>query len=192
MLPLLPEPPVPAASMDSHSGGGLPEALSFLDLASTADTHPGGTLPEALSFLDLASTLELFEPTGEEPGPPAPAPPAPGEPKPTDSQGRGMAPLVVKLLPPQPAKSGAGNGGPSRAPLPPSPLRGLRPAHAWSASATRHAPVLQVNLPPEADGGELEVQVQVRRNGLLVAESATSIAGGPDGAGTLTLEFKRS
>ena len=53
--------------------------------------------------------------------------------------------------------------------------------------------MLRVALPAGADGGELEVQVQVRRNGVLVAQSGTAIAGlAPDGTGTLSIEFKRS
>ena len=50
----------------------------------------------------------------------------------------------------------------------------------WEAQApnsARPAPVLRVALPAGADGGELEVQVQVRRNGVLVAQSGTAIAG---------------
>jgi hypothetical protein len=53
--------------------------------------------------------------------------------------------------------------------------------------------VLHLSLPPEADGGDLEVQVRVTRKGRLLAESATSIPGpGPDGTGSLSIEFKRS
>jgi signal recognition particle receptor subunit beta len=211
--PTDPPAPEPAArpgvaikDADTHPGGTLPEALSFLDLSSDGDTHPGGALPEALSFLDLSTTLELFEPMGGNPGPVAPmpqAPPAPNElPTPVDGQVKVMAPLVVKLLPPQPARSTgshlvAGNGGlprvtlkaPGALALPrvPVPLRGHPGAPA------RPVPVLQVALPPEAMGGELEIQVQVRRNGVLVAESATAVPGpGPDGTRSLSIEFKRS
>jgi hypothetical protein len=190
-----PAPPEPGsragtatAGLDTHPGRALPEALSFLDL-TPPEPKP---LPEALSFLDLSSALDLFETMhDEEPGPQA-DPRASGELNKADGQVKVMAPLVVKLLPPQPAKSTQPGFGVPRvalkAPVPASPLR----AHSW-ASAARPGPVLQVSLPPEADGGELEVHVQVRRKGALLAESATVIASpGPDGAGTLAIEFKRS
>jgi hypothetical protein len=48
--------------------------------------------------------------------------------------------------------------------------------------------VLQVSLPPDLEGGELEVRVQVCSNGRVVAESATAI----DGAGPLSVEIKGS
>jgi hypothetical protein len=65
--------------------------------------------------------------------------------------------------------------------------------HPWAATVARQTPVLHVDLPREAEGGELEVQVQVRRKGLLLAEAVTAIPGpGPEGTGTLSIEFKRS
>jgi signal recognition particle receptor subunit beta len=192
---------------DTHPDSALPEALSFLDLSSGVDGTSPGTLPEALSFLDLSSSLDLFQTTREDvPEPPQPDPPAPAEPpRPADGQVKIMAPRVVKLLPPQPPQPSRPAGTSSqgsgtvprvalRAPVPPIPLRGLLQMHPWpSAPAARHSQVLQVSLPPDSDGGELEVRVQVRRKGLLIAESATAIAGpGPDGPGTLAIEFKRS
>jgi hypothetical protein len=123
-----------------------------------------------------------------------------------------MAPLVVKLLPPQSSRTTAtqpgtatvtSNGGMPRVtlrppspvfnPKLPSPLRGLSGHPRTTAASGRPAPVLRVALPAGADGGELDVQVQVRRNGVLVAQSGTAIAGlAPDGTGTLSIEFKRS
>jgi len=194
----------------TQPGGGLPEALSFLDLTpETPSAPPGSPLPEALSFLDLASSLELFESISEAPDPPAQAH---ADAAASDAQVKVMAPLVVKLLPPQPSKTGATHPGSGAAtstggmprvtlrppgavftPKLPSPLRGLS-GHSGSTSAgARPVPVLRVALPAGADGGELEVQVQVRRNGVLVAQSGTAIAGlAPDGTGTLSIEFKRS
>ena len=199
----------------TQPGGGLPEALSFLDLTpELPSAPPSSPLPEALSFLDLASSLELFESVSEAPDPPEPAPPpmAHADAAGSDAQVKVMAPLVVKLLPPQPSKTIAthpgsatvtGNGGMPRVtlrppgaaftPKLPSPLRGLSGHPGTTAASARPVPVLRVALPAGADGGELEVQVQVRRNGVLVAQSGTAIAGlAPDGTGTLSIEFKRS
>jgi signal recognition particle receptor subunit beta len=195
--PKPPAPPEPAtrpgtatAGLDTNPGRVLPEALSFLDL-TPPEPAPAEPLPEALSFLDLSSALDLFE-TMRDDGPEPPQDPrASGELAKGDGQVKVMAPLVVKLLPPQPAKpTQPGLGVPRVALKPPVPLSPLR-GHPWTSP--RPAPALQVSLPPEADGGELEVHVQVRRKGLLLAESATVIAGpGPDGCGTLAIEFKRS
>jgi signal recognition particle receptor subunit beta len=192
---------------DTHPGSPLPEALSFLDLTpETPTSETGNVLPEALSFLDLASSMELFESLSEEPEPPAPA--AHSEGAANDGQVKVMAPLVVKLLPPQPSKttathpgSTAGTGGvprvtlkPPAAPAPrlPSQLRPLS-GHPGTAGGARPVPVLHVALPAGTDAGELEVQVQVRRNGVLVAQSGTALPGlAPDGSGALSIEFKRS
>jgi hypothetical protein len=181
--------------MDGTPAEPLPEALSFLDLGGPMDGTPAEPLPEALSFLDLStSSMDMFETLNE----PEPAAPAPPELPRAEGQVKVMPPLVVKLLPPSASRpaatgqAGTGSGGSGgvprvvlRAPVPASHLRGHQAAPAPSA---RPAPVLQVNLPPEAEGGELEVRVQVRRKGRLLAESATAI----EGAGTLSIEFKRS
>jgi mutual gliding-motility protein MglA len=205
---------------DTHPGPAippsrtLPEALSFLDLTpGPAGSPPPDTdspLPEALSFLDLASSLELFESVSEAPDPAPRLPPAPAahlDGAAGDAQVKVMAPLVVKLLPPQPVKTSpaplataTSSGGMPRvtlrppgagfAPKVPSPLRGLSGHPGSTAGGAR--PVLRVAV-PGADGGELDVQVQVRRNGVLVAQSGTAIPGlAPDGTGTLSIEFKRS
>jgi signal recognition particle receptor subunit beta len=196
-------PPAPPARSrllpsdgDTLPGGrSLPEALSFLDLTLPPNPNPPIALPEALSFLDLSSNLELFQ-DHQTSAPPPPVPPAPSEvPRPVDGQVKIMAPLVVKLLPPQPARtSGAGhpfvpgNGG--------LPRVALRPPGAGMAAPRLQpprGPVLQVVLPADTQGGDLEIRVQVRRKGLLVAEAGTDIpAPGPDGGGALSIEFKRS
>lgn len=194
---------------------GLPEALSFLDLTpESPGAAPDRGLPEALSFLDLASSMELFESVAEAPVSPAlepalePAPAAPVDGAANDAQVKVMAPLVVKLLPPQPARTAthpgtattAGYGGMPRvtlrppgamsAPKLPALPRGLSGHPGISASPV---PVLRVALPAGADGGQLEVQVQVRRNGVLVAQSGTTLPGlAPGGTGNLSLEFRRS
>ena len=211
-LPAAPPPPAAmagAGSGETHPGRKLPEALSFLDLSgSQGETSPGRNLPEALSFLDLASALDLFETIRDEEEQTLPGLPAePAESLRPEAQVKVMAPLVVKLLPPQPAKSsggthpgistGTGAGVPRiaiKAPVPHSPLRGLLPIHPWPAGAgAKPGPVLHLNLPPETDGGELEVHVRITRKGRLLAESATAIPGpGPDGTGSLSIEFKRS
>ena len=181
----------------------LPEALSFLDPVP-AEPQAAPELPEALSFLDLSSSMDGFESLREDPAPVArraaePHPPA-------DGQVKVMAPMVVKLLPPQPSRTPgqthpgitAPNGlaprvtlkAPSALPAPrlPHPLRPLPPALPG-----RPAPVLKVALPAEIGSGELEVQVQVRRNGELVAQARAAVPWpGPDGSGTLSVEFKRS
>ncbi|MDR3672721.1 MAG: GTPase domain-containing protein [Holophaga sp.] len=201
--PTPPAPPEPVtrpgtttAGIDTHPGraAALPEALSFLDLTPPESAPPAEPLPEALSFLDLSSALDLFETLRDDEPEPPQDPRGSGELNKADGQVKVMAPLVVKLLPPQPAKATQPGAVPRvsfKALAPPSPL--LR-GHSWASAAARPAtPALQVSLPPDADGGELEVHVQVRRKGLLLAEAATVIVGpGPDGAGTLAIEFKRS
>jgi signal recognition particle receptor subunit beta len=183
--------------VDTHPGGTLPEALSFLDLTPAAKSPSGGTLPEALSFLDLSSNLDLFENTADDPVPELPAP-QPEAVLPPEAQVKVMAPLVVKLLPPQPAKSAGpthpgapffASGMPRVTLRPPSALLAPKPSPLRGHPGVR-PPVLQVALPADVDG-ELEVHVQVRRKGLLVAESATAISAGADGC-SLSIEFKRS
>ncbi len=189
------------SGVDTHPGGALPEALSFLDLTPASDSRPGEALPEALSFLDLSSNLELFE-GSEEPAPELSAPvPQTETALPPEGQVKVMAPLVVKLLPPQPAKSAGVThpsspffaGGMPRVTLrPPSALQVPKPSPLRGHPGARQVPVMQLALPADVDG-ELEIRVQVRRKGVLVAESATAIAGpGADGCGALSIEFKRS
>ena len=147
----------------TQPGRGLPEALSFLDLtpelpSAPPSAPPSSALPEALSFLDLASSLELFESISEAPElpepEPAPAPTTHADAAASDAQVKVMAPLVVKLLPPQPSKTIAthpgsatvtSNGGMPRvtlrppgavfAPKLPSPLRGLSGHPATTAAS---------------------------------------------------------
>jgi GTPase SAR1 family protein len=180
----------------------LPEALSFLD-ALPPEPPPSTALPEALSFLDLASGPELFERMWEESELPSVAAPV-SESTPADGQVKVMTPLVVKLLPPQPTRppapmnfgttSGSGlapkvNLKPpsAQAPRVPAPARAVAPI-----PIVRPVPVLKVALPPDAAGGELEIQVRVLRNGAVVAQSRAAIPGpGPEGS-SLSIEFKRS
>jgi hypothetical protein len=82
---------------------------------------------------------------------------------------------------------------PAATPMPKVPWA-LPPLHAGASGAgARSAPVLQVTLPPETDGGDLELQVLVRRKGVVVAEALAALPGtSAEGAGTLSIEFKRS
>jgi len=52
---------------------------------------------------------------------------------------------------------------------------------------------LQVLLPADTDGQELDVQVLVLRNGLVVAQVGTTLTGpGAGAAALLSVQFKRS
>jgi hypothetical protein len=183
---------------------GPGEADAEPEDAGAAGALTPGALPEALSFLDFPTSLDLFEAAGAAPASPAERPAqAPEEtPRPPEGPFRAMAPLVVKLLPPQQARavaSAAGSGAAMprlalRAPgaLPAYPM--ARTVHSGSqGGAGRMTPGLQVLLPPETEDGELEVQILVRRNGLIVAKASTPLAGpGTGGSEILSIEFKRS
>jgi signal recognition particle receptor subunit beta len=190
--------PPPAAPMIPTPPSVLPR--------SAAETVPvpaagsGESLAEALSFLDLSSALDLFEQVsgGPEAGQ---EPPAPGE-----EQVKVMPPMFVKLPPPQARGSatvspvvGASNGLPRpRLALKPPSANVPVPKVSWPPppvhpGTPRGGPVLQVLLPPEAEGDELELQVVVRNKGVVVAEAATALpAVGAEGSGALSVELKRS
>jgi len=140
--------------------------------------------PEALSFLDLDGPSDLFErPAGRA----VEAAPAEGAPAGADSAVKVMAPLVVKPLAPAPAKPGTFPAG-AGVPVP-------RVALLPPVAAARSGSVLPLSLPADGEGepGILEVQVLVRRQGVLLAEATTPFAGpGPQGSATLTIELKRS
>jgi hypothetical protein len=137
-------------------------------------------LPEPLSFLDLPATMDMFE--------------APGElPERAEAPVWGMAPLVVRPLPPLAPASAQGAAAAAaaaaaltlpRLDLKPLGVRALPPVHP---GAGRGAAALQIVLPAEVDGTELEVQVLVRHRGVLVAQAAAPLAG----ASSLAIEFKR-
>jgi len=63
-------------------------------------------------------------------------------------------------------------------------VRALPPVHPGAGRGTAG---LQIVLPAEVDGAELEVQVLVRHRGVLVAQAATPLGA----AGSLAIEFKR-
>jgi signal recognition particle receptor subunit beta len=205
--PVPPTPPVPLMPWELTSEPQPGEAEAGPEDARAASALTPGSLPEALSFLDFPASMELFEPPAAAPArvaePPAPVPAPEDTPKPADGPVKIMAPLVVKLLPPQQSRSAAAATGTS--PMPRLALRplGALPAPRGSAGRATHpgsqgaagrmAPALQVLLPPETDDGELEVQILVRRNGLIVAKATTPLAGpGPGGSETVAIEFKRS
>ena len=200
-------------------GGGWAQvaALSATPRASDPDlasNHlPSGLLPEALSFLDLSSALDLFNTTAG--GEPASVPnPALAFLLPPDEASRvadgvkAMAPLVVRPLPPQPVKAPtpAANGTaamprPTFKPFATAPVprllpafKALLPLHPGAPRpGAAHAPGLQVLLPADTDGQELDVQVLVRRNGLVVAQVGTTLTGpGAGAAALLSVQFKRS
>jgi len=168
---------------------------------------PAGTLPEALSFLDLQPSPDLFATARLDPAgrPKAPGEPGAAGPGGGDAQVRVMAPLMVKLLPPQAAKPGMA-GLPGGAPRMPARLAQAMasprvPAVAKAAQMLTHpglpagnrpVPLLRLALPPALEGGELEMQVVIRRNGQVVAEATAPLAGAasPDPE-TIAIELKR-
>jgi len=195
----LPSHPPPTAPMIPTPPSAPPRSAAQTVPVPAAGS--GESLAEALSFLDLSNALDLFEQVsgGLEAGQ---APPAPGE-----EQVKVMPPMFVKLPPPQARTSatvspvvGASNNGlprPRLALKPPSAAVPV-PRVSWPLppvhpGASRGGQVLQVLLPPEAEGDELELQVVVRNRGVVVAEAATALpAVGAEGSGALSVELKRS
>ena len=189
--PSVPQPPPLAAAPRGGPAGAAEASPAAGDWAALQSTRPlpavaAGSLPEALSFLDLQPGQDLFAS-----GKPGPA----GQP-----QAGVMAPLPVKPLPPQPARPGqaAQPGGMPRMQLKPLPAlpRVTKAAqlltHPGALGGARPAPLLRLALPPEAQGGELEMQVLIRRNGVVVAEATAPLDGpaSPDPQ-TLSIELKR-
>ena len=202
-------PAAPAHGAERPGGRAYPGAHPDPARSAPSATRPApakaaGTLPEALSFQDLPSPADLF---GPGPGEPAGA----GQALPENAAGHSgesplkvLAPLMVKLLPPQQAKPGAlANGTPRPLLRPPSPFAQPRvvPAvakaahlltHPGALGGVRPAPLVRLVLPPEAEGGDLEMQVLIRRNGVVVAEAVTSLEGpGPQDPEAITIEIKR-
>jgi signal recognition particle receptor subunit beta len=164
-----PSPPAPAGPSWPVDGAQHP----------AAGPRSGESLAEALSYLDLSAALDLFEQVATEDADPDP-----------DRTGEGplkvMQPLVVKMDAAQPAQ-GPTSGPPGPNGLPVVPALALQAGEA----DTRPGPVLQVPLPPEADG-DLELQVLVRHRGVVVAQAAAVV---PRSAGRATgglfIEWKR-
>jgi hypothetical protein len=162
-----PEPPAPAPFQSPEA---VAEALSFLDLVPLPEVLRGAQ-GEASRTGD--GSLKVMAPLFVKVQPPYPAKP----PMPLGPNGLPIPRLSLKppapRIPPMPWPP---------PPLQPSASGGLRPVQA-----------LQVAVPPEPGGGDLEVQVVIRRLGLQVAEAGTSIPWpGGDGSGTLSIELKRS
>lgn len=185
--PAYPPPPAPAAPAPPMAL--LPWELSTEDgrvleapapPAYPEPRPPVSALPEPLSFLDLPASMDLFEPPSELP-------------ERAEAPVRGMAPLVVRPLPPLPPASSAQFAAAAAAAaavtLPRLDLKplGVRPLPPVHPGAGRGAAGLQIALPAELDGAELEVQVLVRHRGRVVAQAVAPLAG----AGSLTLEFKQ-
>jgi signal recognition particle receptor subunit beta len=181
-LPAYPPPPAPAAPAPPMAL--LPWELSMEDgrvleaPAYPEPRPPASALPEPLSFLDLPASMDMFEPPSELP-------------ERAEAPVRGMAPLVVRPLPPLPPASSAQFAAAAaaavtlpRLDLKPLGVRALPPVHP---GAGRGVAGLQIALPAELDGAELEVQVLVRHRGRVVAQAVAPLAG----AGSLTLEFKQ-
>jgi len=190
----------------------LPSTPRASDSDLASNDLPSGLLPEALSFLDLSSALDLFNTTGGGEPPSAPNPALAFLLPPDDASraadgGKAMAPLVVRPLPPQPAKApvAPANGTaamprPTFKPFATAPVprllpafKALLPLHPAAPRTGAAAPGLQVQLPADSEGQELEVQVLVRRNGLVVAQAGTTLTGpGAGAAAHLSVQFKRS
>jgi signal recognition particle receptor subunit beta len=184
-LPAYPPPPAPAAPAPPMAL--LPWELSMEDgrvleapapPAYPEPRPPASALPEPLSFLDLPASMDMFEPPSDLP-------------ERAEAPIRGMAPLVVRPLPPLPPASSAQFAAAAaaavtlpRLDLKPLGVRALPPVHP---GAGRGVAGLQIALPAELDGAELEVQVLVRHRGRVVAQAVAPLAG----AGSLTLEFKQ-
>ncbi len=177
----------PAAATPSAREGRTPE----LPAPALAPFQSQEALAEALSFLDLAPLPDVLRG-------------AQGEvPRTGDGSLKVMAPMFVKVQPPYPAKPPMPLG-PNGLPIPRLSLRPPAPRippMPWpppplqptASGGLRPVQVLQVAVPPEPGGGELEVQVVIRRLGVQVAEAGTSIPWpGGDGSGTLSIELKRS
>ena len=185
--PAYPTPPAPGAPTPPMAL--LPWELSTEDgrvveapapPAYPEPRPPASALPEPLSFLDLPASMDLFEPPSELP-------------ERVEAPIRGMAPLVVRPLPPLPPASSAQIAAAAaaaaavilpRLDLKPLGVRALPPVHP---GAGRGVAGLQIALPAELDGAELEVQVLVRHRGRVVAQAVAPLAG----AGSLTIEFKQ-
>jgi hypothetical protein len=216
-----PEPaldPVPLRQTDVSSlaflatpGAVEPEALQASDVSmpESYDSHELPPLPEALSFLDLPSAKELFqaEPTLAAPAFHAPvaahAPAATHDPKASDGSVQVMAPLMVKLRPPQAKgitmtpgqpmmvlKPLAPHVTPKPQLLPPRPGLPLLPG---GLKAPGCVPVLHVALPQGIREGDLEVVVLIRQNGTTIAETTVYRPNpGHGGVGHLSIEIKGS
>ena len=181
--PSAPQPPSPRPEVPPAAGDwASPQGTRPLPAA------PAGALPEALSFLDLPAGGDLFAS-----GRPAQAPAG------------GPAPVPARPLPSQPTRPGPAplpNGVP-RMLLKPLPALTMPrvPTVAKAAqlltrpgpqAPVRQAPLLRLALPAEAQDGDLELQVLIRRNGVVVAEASAPLAGpaSPDPE-TLAIELKR-
>jgi signal recognition particle receptor subunit beta len=143
------------------------------------------SLPEALGFLDPSSAggarmPEMMRPAARS----------------GDSGVKVMAPLVVKLPQPQHGKplAGTANGAPrlhltpTARILPPGPS----PAPAPTAQQPPPSPLLRLEL-PKAEGGALTLQVQILRDGQVVAEAAAPLPPAPGGGAEIVgIELRRS
>jgi signal recognition particle receptor subunit beta len=206
-----PEPvvePLPSSDVDAMAfleppPAEGPEALQASDvrMPDSYDSHELPPLPEALSFLDLPSAKEMFK---ADPVPPPVHAPAPShDPKASDGTVQVMAPLMVKLRPPQAKGITVTPGQPMVVlkPLAPhvtpkpqvlAPRPGL-PLFPTSLKAPGGVPVLHVALPQGIREGDLEVVVLIRQNGATLAETTVYRPNpGHGGVSHLSLEIKGS
>lgn len=197
LAPMVPDLPVaPALPV-------APKALqaSEFSMPASFETPAPAPLPEALSFLDLPNAKDLFR---DEAAPVVV--PQPHVEAPVAKAGHGtvqvMAPLTVKLWPPQARVGGAAPGQPKvflkpLAPAVASRVQAVAPrtpvALPSPLKAPAAAPVLRLVLPPGTSEGELEVLVVVRQHGVVLTEHTMHRPAPAHGSvGHLAIEIKGS